>query len=310
MGELMKQEEERILKELTDEDLTFPMYLCWEDGCIETVGKIPSIFDMIPSNDDNEVEQDDELYNFIPGKGYVMDGIVYQYLEEKPKRVTSPVPYFYMTTKEDKDGKVVRRQMEMKYPLTREETVRRFGIQKLVDQSFQRIVNETTGNEVLYDENIIDDMNAARSKYVPDIRKDDDCLKKLIKYLILKKDVDINKYKSAMDTSYALTNMKSALISKTKMSITYFLMWIELLGVDFSIAIQDNGSDRQDPLKESLIYKSIDNEIYSYDPKKYSFALTKYLSPAEQKEFADTVVKKLMDETYEESTEEDDDEEE
>lgn len=305
---LIAKEEERILNELTDEDLTFPMYLTWKGGTIEVVGRIKCIFDDFLTSDITAKEIPEVGFGeYVEGKGYVKDGIVYQYHKEKPKRVTSPVPYFYIIRTEKKDG-TKQEQLVTKYPLSREETIRTFGIKRLVDISFSRIVNETNGDEVLYDAAMIDDMTAARSKYVPDINKDDDCLKKMVKYMILNKDVDINKYKSVMDTSYALTNMKSALISKTKMSITYFLMWVELLGVDFSISVTDNGRDTQDPLKTSLLYRSRDNGFYHYDPKKFMVALTAKVENAKQKALEDKELCRLI-EADDPKTEDDSEEE-
>src|SRR5699024_2023527 len=81
-------------------------------------------------------------------------------------------------------------------------------------------------------------------------------------------DVDINRYKSIMDTPYALTNMKSALCATTKMSVTNFLMWVELLQVDFSILVTDNGVDKVNPLREGLLYRSTDNSVYQFANEK------------------------------------------
>lgn len=295
MSEIRK-EEEQILSELKDDDLSFPMYLSWTGGIIETVGRIIDAFDIIGSDkkDVSMLKTEDGEDRYVEGKGYVHDGIVYQYHKKKPERVTSPVPYFYITVKTKKNGDFTE-QLVTKHPLPFEETVSKFGIRNLVDYSYSRMLDETTGNEVLYDEDMINDMTAARSRFVPEVYKDDDCLKKIIKYAIIEKDVDINKYKSAMDTSYALTNMKSALISKTKMSITYFLMWVELLGIDFSILIDDNKTDAQNPLKEHIVYRSKDNSVYKYDPSKFMVNLTKRVEAAAQRKFENEHLIQLFD---------------
>lgn len=256
--------DEQLAPPVTDEmDLTFPMYLSWKKGVLEVLGYV------------DNTDPDD----FVDGKGYISEGIVFQYHKKKPKNVTSPVPYFYIN--DLSIGNVDMVQKIMKFPLSREESVKEFGVKRMIDWSYSRIINDTRGDEVLYNEELLNDMNTARSVYVPDVRADDDCLKKLVKYTILKKNVDINRYKSVMETPYALTNMKSALISKTKMSITYFLMWVELLGIDFCIAIQDNGRD-QDPLTEGLLYRSKDNSIYTFDPKKNMISVVERTEEAQR----------------------------
>ena len=257
--------------------LTFPMYLNWKHGIIETLGYV----------DDFKPEDLKE------GKGYVSnDGMVFRYCSEKPKKVTSQVPYFYPTILNE-----TTTQFVYKCPLGWEESLQTFGVKQLIDWSYQKIINDTKGDEILYNEDMINDMNVARSKYVPIINEDDDCLKKIIKYTILKKDIDINRLKSAMDTPYALTNMRSALISSTKMSITYFLMWVELLGIDFSISVEDSGIDKITPLKESLVYRSYENAIYAFDPKKYKLVLVPTEKANEDLPKQKTYMEKLTEKT-------------
>lgn len=255
-----------------ERNLTFPMYLTWKDGCIEVVGDFTKTYELIQkmfTEDKHPEEIREAIKTLQDGKGYVINGIVYVYYRKKPKRVTSPVPFFTLEEIPAHDGF----KYESKTPAGPEETQRNFSIDKMVNYSYEKILAETTGNEVLYDEDMLNDMNSARSKFIPIVNKKDDYLKKLIKYAIIKKDVDINRYKSAMDTPYALTNMKSALIASTKMSVTNFLMWVELLGVDFEILIEDNGMDPANPLKESLLYRSRDNATYTFDASKCMFTV-------------------------------------
>lgn len=271
-GDITVMEEKR--------NLTFPMYLTWKDGCIEVVGDFTKEFnsiihgicnDLKPGEDQEEFSNEEIIEtckHLQNGKGYVINDLVYVYYDKKPKRVTSPVPFFTVTIRESNNYRI-----EARTPAGPEETQKNFSIDKMVNYSYEKILAETTGNEVLYDEDMLNDMNSARSKFIPIVNKKDDYLKKLIKYVIIKKDVDINRYKSAMDTPYALTNMKSALIASTKMSVTNFLMWVELLGVDFEILVEDNGMDPVNPMKESLLYRSRDNATYTFDASKCMFTV-------------------------------------
>lgn len=67
----------------------------------------------------------------------------------------------------------------------------------------------------------------------------DDPLKKMIKCAIIKKHMNINDYKDKGSTPYLLNNMRSALKSKSKMMMPYFVSWCEVLGLSFVLRIID-----------------------------------------------------------------------
>lgn len=69
------------------------------------------------------------------------------------------------------------------------------------------------------------------------IEEDDDPLKKLIKCAIIKKHLNINDYRDKGSTPYLLNNMRSALKSKSKMMMPYFVSWCEILGCSFVLRI-------------------------------------------------------------------------
>ena len=48
--------------------------------------------------------------------------------------------------------------------------------------------------------------------------------------------------------------MKTALNNDTKMSVSYFASWMELLGCTFDVVIRDNGDDTVNPLANQHIY--------------------------------------------------------
>lgn len=137
----------------------------------------------------------------------------------------------------------------------------KFHEDKIYTLSLDHICEATSGNEVLYDEDMLADMNASTSLFIPTINESDDPLKKLIKQAIIDKAIDINRLKHKMPQKYGLTNMKSALIGKTKMSITNFNIWCELLGINYEVILSDNGNDTQDPLKGVIHYDNTTNRI-------------------------------------------------
>lgn len=71
------------------------------------------------------------------------------------------------------------------------------------------------------------------------IEDNDDPLKKLIKCAIIKKHMNINDYKDKGSTPYLLNNMRSALKSKSKMMMPYFVSWCEILGCSFILRVID-----------------------------------------------------------------------
>ena len=131
----------------------------------------------------------------------------------------------------------------------------------LYDLSMPTIIDTTKDDEVLYNAEALADMNAATTVFIPTINEDDDPLKKIVKQLIISKRIDINRLKHKLPEKYGLTNMKSALIGKTKMSINNFNMWFELLGATYEITVTDNGTDLQNPLLKTIKYSSNNDRL-------------------------------------------------
>lgn len=140
-----------------------------------------------------------------------------------------------------------------------------FVIKNCNSYSFGEILEKSRSQVELYDETALADMNAATSVFVPVINPTDDALKKIIKQTIISKNIDINRLKHRMPQKYGITNLKSALVGTTKMSITSFNIWCELLGVNYTITISDSGSDIINPLEKSLIYTSTKDVIEEID---------------------------------------------
>ena len=185
-----------------------------------------------------------EEENLIDNKGYIKDGYVWIYIKKKPLIDKNKYPYIYPVD----DG------YEFSNPS--KENLEGFSEKNIYDLSLMSIVEQTKPTDIMYNEQAINDLNNAASRYIPIVHEEDDYLKKIVKEAIIRKNVDINRLKSKMQVSYNLLNMKQALEKSTKMSVVYFMLWMEILGLDFEIKIKDNGQDRIDPLKEPLIYSS------------------------------------------------------
>jgi hypothetical protein len=184
--------------------------------------------------------------DYIDGKGYIdKDGSIWIFCLNKPaKACRNEYPYFWKNLEND---------LEFSDPV--EEIRDMYVFEKIANFSKVSIIKNTKDNEQLFDEEEINDVNAATSFYVPLLRSSDDFLKKVIKASIIKKGIDINRLKVKTEQKYVLPNMRSVLDNETKMSTVNFLRWMDLLGLCFDIIIYNDGSDT-DLLKNPIIYQS------------------------------------------------------
>lgn len=237
----------------------FPQYIHAKDKTVMVMGYIETVT-LNESKDWIDIINKDK---YIDGKGYIyVDGSIWIYSKDGKPYNTSGYPYFWINetkTEFEDGGKIEKAEVCFSHP--DEELAKYFREEHLVDLSMKLIVDNTSEDEELYNEQAINDMNAAAAIFVPNIKDEDDFLKKLIKNAIIEKHIDISRLKYRMTEKYSLPNMKAALQSKTKMSVLYFLSWCELLGLDFTIMVEDNGTDPQDPLKERLYYVSRKDQV-------------------------------------------------
>ena len=212
--------------------IKFPTYVNTSERSITVLGMIKEGKENVP-----------ELY--IDGKGYIDEKTerIWIYCEEKPnKAFANEYPYFWF-----EDGK-----MKMSEPNLIMQ--RAYSVNNIQDLSIHNVIDKTIPGEQLYNESEIMDINASSSFYIPTIHSSDDFLKKIIKIIIIEKGIDINRLKCKSDVPYKLANMKTALNNGTKMSVSYFASWMELLGCTFDVVIRDNAVDTVNPLENQHIY--------------------------------------------------------
>ncbi len=193
-----------------------------------------------------------QVDTYIDNKGYIDEptGKIYICSKDKPP-VHDDTPVIYVKD----DGTYTLKDVNAP------QVAEVFRDAYLYDLSMPTILNTTKEHEVLYNAEALADMNAATTVFIPTINETDDPLKKIVKQLIISKKIDINRLKHKLPEKYGLTNMKSALIGKTKMSINNFNMWFELLGATYEITVTDNGTDTQNPLIGQIRYSSDTNRL-------------------------------------------------
>ena len=196
-----------------------------------------------------------EVDKYIDGKGYIDKNTSRVYICSKNK---PPSSILIPVVKVSKDNEVIE-LVEPAHRLPPEEDP--FEFKNLIAVDNNTIETTSSVEKELYDEQALADMNAATSMYIPTLNDIDDALKKCVKYSIIAKGVNVNRYKHSMGTKYGFTNLKAILENKTKMSITNFDKWMELENCSYKIILYDNGGDTSTPLRTPLVYSNERNRI-------------------------------------------------
>jgi hypothetical protein len=137
----------------------------------------------------------------------------------------------------------------------------KYTIDKIVDteEVSDRIFNLIeSGKVAMATVEDIDIVNNNANVFTPVIHPDDDFLKIIIKKVILDKKINLKNYAHKFKDDSMMTNMKSSLGKSTKMTVSYFKIWCEVLGINWDMTISDNGTDKDAPLMNE-IQVNIDN---------------------------------------------------
>ena len=89
--------------------------------------------------------------------------------------------------------------------------------------------------------------------FVPELKSTDDPMERVIKLVVLNMKLKLNERRGAFDKEYGLDNLRSALNGATKnMSILKFLMWCELLELDWEFTLINSEENVSNPLVEPI----------------------------------------------------------
>lgn len=89
--------------------------------------------------------------------------------------------------------------------------------------------------------------------FVPELKETDDPMERVIKLIVLNMKLKLNERRGSFDKEYSLDNLRSALNGATKnMSILKFLMWCELLGLDWEFSLINTDDNISNPLPEPI----------------------------------------------------------
>jgi hypothetical protein len=200
--------------------------------------------------DFHEVELFDTEKELVKGYGYIRGNYVYIYrgrLDEHNQK--DHIPGIY----KNRLGEITFIDPES------EDERNMYSVENIVSLDVDRIFQEiSTKQEDFVDPDDIEVMNSNRAAYKPVIKEEDDFLKYIVKKVILEKEINLKNYRTRFTKQYALNNMKNGLERETKMTVTNFKTWCEVLGIDWEMHIADNGSDKINPLPKDFTVKSDD----------------------------------------------------
>lgn len=266
-----------MLKKVKNLNLAFPQYLIGGNSrTVEVVG----------------VSDGDPIYTargdrYRESKGYVFfkedfekyistespELVVWIYAASKPLH-RDIYPYFWVEYADDK-----RQEPHLVFSNPSKMTLNVFNVENMHDLTVVNVVKNTTPGEMLFSVKEISDMNSSANFYVPIIYEKDDFLKVIVKTTILEKGINVNKLRSKTSEKYTLANMIAALKNDTKMSVTYFCNWMELLNCEYTIRVRNDNYVQADLLDHPLVYDSeigyVQEEIRGgklkkLDPSRYA----------------------------------------
>lgn len=201
--------------------------------------------------------KDDYLKEFKERHGYIDDlGNIWIYFPNDRSFHTSVSTIPWFTIVENEDGYVLA--FCKRVASDAREIFTRGNVR---DISINTIKKTTKEHEELYNDEELKYLNSATSVYTPQINEDDDFLKRIVKTLLINLRININRFTPQFKYKYTLTNLKTALQNKTKMSVKVFAMWMEMLHTDFTIIVRSDGSTNESNLKGFIIYNSRTNEV-------------------------------------------------
>lgn len=96
---------------------------------------------------------------------------------------------------------------------------------------------------------------------MPDINEDDDPFMIAIKMVIRNRgNVIISRYRDRFKEPHAIDNLRTTVLGATRnMSIDRFLIWCEILSIDWTLSLTDNGQDKLHPMTTDI---KLSNKTY------------------------------------------------
>ncbi len=208
-----------------------------------------------------------ELQNFkkedlVEGVVYIYNDCLWKYYETVPSTLTNYPIFSFVGDEIVTRGAIDRGEIPL---------------DAIINKSLRMVVQKSEEG-VNYTKDLLPVQSASSTAiYVPEIKEDDDFLKKLIKRIFLIKQVATSGYKRKFSKGYSFSNLYQSLNGKTKMSTVNWQTWIELLGLDCILILKDNGGDKESPINDYVVYKSRNDTIEVIEKDKIDEFLSENL---------------------------------
>lgn len=166
--------------------------------------------------------------------GYLKDGYVYIYRGDIVKQKKYKSGIF-----SDKKGNVI-------FALPESEKYK-FEFNNIKDDSIQSIVKQVEKIDPKLRRKIMSQLRRSSDTYIPELDKNDDFLKHLVKLILHEKKIDLKQYKHKFPKSHGITNIKAALETKTSpdgkkgsLTVNNLIKWLEILDMDIEVTFKDS----------------------------------------------------------------------
>lgn len=97
-----------------------------------------------------------------------------------------------------------------------------------------------------------------------EIKQEDSCLSVLIKLFLNDTKIDLVSLGTLIDDPVTISNLKSSL-KRTDLSLKNFIRWVSVLGLKYTIILEDNGLGLSNLNGDKFIYQSSTNEVSRID---------------------------------------------
>lgn len=195
-----------------------------------------------------EVSLFDKNSELVKGRGYIKGDLVYIYRGKRKKKEPMKPASIYKVN-DDYEFIDPSDNDRDKYGIFNLIRLNRDIIQDLDDSELRHIdLSNVKINEGDY--------------FAPDIKPDDDMLKRVIKEILKKRKINIRILKNRFNTDYEMNNMKSALLKDGNMSIKYFQKWCEILEVHITVTAEDISENLPDKYRfKEPVVQYLDYEV-------------------------------------------------
>ena len=203
----------------------------------------------------------------VPLEYYVLGAHVYEYIGAVNSRVATPEGTIYTMNNqfyvnEYKDPELMDRFGEENITTRQKYEAKMDWKNRSIDDIADAYLNEHDTNLVEVNRNKLANTGDV---YIPDLSDTDDPMERVIKLMVISMKLKLNERRSSFSEEYGLDNLRSALNGATKnMSISKFLIWCNLLGLDWEFTLINSNDGIPNPLPEPVTisnHKTIEEDI-------------------------------------------------